>query len=249
MCISVRQARKVMERAARPRRQREEVGDDDDDDGACSDQGVIDDIIGTGAGKKVVDTDDEASAGSLGSSDSFDDEDPFDKVIIPTPVKPEAATSADAAVAATGADAATAEPRVRRSGLEPLWCDPYFLVWDHPSFEFLRIEMRNGWRQPLPNGMGVNSCTKQVMPRLVGENRDDPARTLLLLRAWALWRGRQDGWADAQRGRARHFREQAALLEKDIAAMASPCRLLGNAKANSLLRGLVPDIVGRLRPF
>ena len=67
-----------------------------------------------------------------------------------------------------------------------------------------------------------------------------------MLRAWALWRARQEGWADAQRGRSRHFEEQEARLERDIEELQAPDHLLGDKKANSRLRQLAPRIAHTL---
>ena len=70
---------------------------------------------------------------------------------------------------------------------------------------------------------------------------------MLLLRAWALWRAAQGGWASSQRGRARHFQEQEVLLERDIKSLRAPCGLLGDRKANTLLRSWVPQLVERVQ--
>ena len=90
--------------------------------------------------------------------------------------------------------------------------------------------------------------TRTVTPRHYEEKCDDPVRSLLLLRAWTIWRARQGSFANAQRGRARHFAEQEALLERDVRALGSRCGLVGNRKANTLLQGWVPEMVARLRP-
>ena len=109
--------------------------------------------------------------------------------------------------------------------------------------------MRDIWRQPAPAGMGVTNVSKQLTPRHYAEEAGDPTRTLLLLRAWALWRAGQGGWASLQRGRARHFKEQEVLLERDIKALGASCKLLGPRNANSLLRGWAPEAVARLLHF
>ena len=113
--------------------------------------------------------------------------------------------------------------------------------------DFLRLLVREAWRRPPPEGMGNYNISKQLTPRHYGEQCDDPVRSLLLMRAWALWRARQGAWAIAQRGRERHFRDQEILLEQDIRALHSKRRLLGDRKANSLLMAWTPDIVERLR--
>ena len=191
VCIAVRHARAVEAPAERPRRAKQ---DDESGEEESSDQERVDEVLGTG--KKVVDTDEERSAGSLGSSSSGDSgsgDELFCKDLIAKPVKPEGGAGEDDKERAKGT---VAQPKFRRSGIEPLWSDPYFIVWDHPGFDYMRMDMRHGWREPGPVGMGTTNCTKQVTPRLVGDSRSDPIRSLLLLRAWALWRSRQNGWAD-----------------------------------------------------
>ena len=234
--ISVGQAREVGECAQRPRRQREDPEESDGD--TSSDAAEVDAVLGTG---KVVDTDDEKSGGSLASSSSG--EDAFDDIIA-KPLKPDWA-------AATGAQretaAATGAPRLKRPGYEPLWSDPYFLVWSHPDADYVLMRIRHEWQVAAPDGMGVVNVTKRVTPAHYEEKCGDPIKSLLLLRAWALWRARQGGWANAQRGRERHFKEQEVLLERDVKALGSPCRLLGHRKANSMLQSWAPEVVARLR--
>jgi hypothetical protein len=171
-------------------------------------------------------------ASSLSSDDSlFADK---AKTLMKTPSAPEAATGGAAA------------PVPRRRVLEPLWSDDYFFIWDSEG-EFMKVFMRHQFKEPLPHGMGAWLMSKQVTPRDYGETREEPVRSLLLLRAWSLWRARQTDWADARGFRKRHFEEQEALLERDVKALGAPCRLLGNAKANSVLREVAPSLVARLR--
>ena len=243
MRLDVSRCRTVVEMAPQPRRRR---GEDDGDADSSSDEEIVDaaifGVIGTG---KVVDTDDEASAGSLGSSSS-EDEAFLEKLILAKPLKPEA--KGDAATGASSSEAAaTGARKSRRQGFEPLWQDPYFSVWTHPRVDFVRVLMRDVWRAPAPAGMGTANVSRQVTCRHFAEGADDPVRSVLLLRAWALWRAAQGGWAFSQRGRARHFQEQEVLLERDIKALDAPCRLLGDKKANTLLRTWVPQLVVRLR--
>ena len=70
MRIAVKQRRLVEECAAQPRRRGAEQDSEVDAD-SSSDAEVVDTVLGTG---KVVDTDDERSAGSLDSSSSSGDD-------------------------------------------------------------------------------------------------------------------------------------------------------------------------------
>ena len=101
-----------------------------------------------------------------------------------------------------------------RSGLAPLWFDDYFWVAD-TNKEFLMVTVRDRHKFRSTNAeavWGKARMSKQFHPRDVGESRSNPVRTLVLLRGWALWRARQNGWADAVICRARHFREQESLF-------------------------------------
>ena len=126
--IAVKQRRLVEECAVRPRRRSAEEDSQVDAD-SSSDAEVIDAVLGAG---KVVDTDDERSAGSLDSS-SCSGDDPFiDKYTLCKPLKAAAGAPATGAPAtgggATTGALATGASRARRAGFEPLWSDPYFSV-------------------------------------------------------------------------------------------------------------------------
>ena len=62
-----------------------------------------------------------------------------------------------------------------------------------------------------------------------------------------LWRARRNDWVSSGcRGRKRQFDEDASILELEIKKMEEHGKLLGNARADALLKMLVPDIAGRL---
>ena len=130
---------------------------------------------------------------------------------------------------------------------DSLWEDPYFVVYSYASTECVKAYARAAWCSPAPKGIGTSSVTKTLTPRHYGDSLDDPIKSLLLLRAWCIWRASQHGWADASRGRSRHFKDQAELLEQDVKALGSKDRLLDSGRANTLLKSWVPKIVARLR--
>ena len=87
--------------------------------------------------------------------------------------------------------------------------------------------------------MGHSQMSKTLRPHVFGESRDNPARSLLLLKAWALWRARKNGWADARPGRRRHFQNMAAQLERELSAVGP--NGLGH-KANAQFKAWAPDV-------
>ena len=127
-----------------------------------------------------------------------------------------------------------------------LWKDEYFWIADGAT-DYVHVRVRTAHNAPmLPRGLGMASISKQIQPTEFGETRDAPVRSVLVLRAWAVWRARQDGWADATSRRKVHIDEQEALIERDVRVLDEPCRLLGNVEANKALSICAPDIVARL---
>ena len=93
---------------------------------------------------------------------------------------------------------------------QPLWRDEYFWIYDNGK-TFLRVSIRSQFTMPAPKGMGgLGPMSKQVPPSDFGESRDNPVRSLLLLRAWAWWRANLGGWAEIRGGRSNHFAEHLA---------------------------------------
>ena len=149
--------------------------------------------------------------------------------------------------AATGAKARAAETKPRRTGLEPLWSDNYFVIPDNPpSEQNLIIKIRKNYAVPRPDGLGKVNMSKQVTPAQFGWKREEPTKSVLLLRAWAHWRGHQLGWATAKPFRKREFEENEQLLEDEIRELGHEDGLLGDRKANALLREWAPSMVERL---
>ena len=89
--------------------------------------------------------------------------------------------------------------------------------------------------------------SKQVTPSEYHETRSDPVRSLLVLRGWALWRARIDGWANCRNCRRKHFVDREARLERDVKSLNAPCRLRGHLSANAAFEVLCPAIVARLK--
>jgi len=92
--------------------------------------------------------------------------------------------------------------------------------------------------------------SKFLTPKHYGETLEDPTKTLLLLRAWMLWRV-GDGWAHEKTSRARQFQEEKRALKRDVTAL-NPQKgggVLDNKQANKLLRSWVPTLLARTYPL
>ena len=225
VCITLGGMRSINELARVPRRT--EACDDDDEPVVLGSDAEDDE-------RAVVDTDEE----SIVASDTSSDE----SVVVDS--KATAVKQFLRLTAATGVLAKKATGvQVHRSGLRPLWCDEYFIIGDHPG-DHVQIRVRDKYKKPLG---GIAPMSKQVTPRDYGETRDDPVRSLLVLRGWALWRARQDGWGDGRGCRQKHFVEHEARLERDVKCLKASCRLLGHPAANAAFLNSVPAIAARLQ--
>ena len=243
VCITTDKLHKIVEEAPKPKRQQEDVSASED-----SEEKTMTEVLGKG---NVVDTDDEGSCDSLASSSSCESlasDQVFDKKLKAKGLKDLDSVLAGDKDAATGAKARAAETKPRRTGLEPLWSDNYFVIPDNdPSEGKLIIHIRKNYTVPRPDGLGKVNMSKQVTPAQFGWKREEPTKSVLLLRAWAHWRGHQLGWATAKPFRKREFDENEQLLEEEIRALGHEDRLLGDPKANALLLHWAPRMVKRLR--
>ena len=87
---------------------------------------------------------------------------------------------------------------------------------------------------------------RTLAPTHYGETRAKSDRSLLFLRAWMLWRSRGNGWALRDQGLQNHVDDEASRLEQNVKAIQATGSLLGDLKADDLLKTWVPDIAGRL---
>ena len=61
----------------------------------------------------------------------------------------------------------------------------------------------------------TDTLSKYLTPSQFGDTIENCTVTILLLRAWCLWRAHRDGWASANEHRKRDFVEERVQLLKD----------------------------------
>lgn len=129
----------------------------------------------------------------------------------------------------------------------PLWDNKYFYIADNDGHPDLKVLMHSYWAHAPPGGMGMANRSKTITPRHYGESREQPVRSMILLRAWVLHRVQVGGWAHAAVGRARQFEEEAVVLQQDIQKLQPQVGgLLGHAVADELLMKWAPAVVNKL---
>ena len=91
--------------------------------------------------------------------------------------------------------------------------------------------------------------SKAITPSNLGETIKLPTRSLIVLKAWMLWRARQHpAWLGNSGSRQRLFLEEADQLRLELKRLQPQSDgLLGNAAGSSLLRQWVPDLVAELK--
>ena len=118
-----------------------------------------------------------------------------------------------------------------------------------PGWTDVKMHLRRCFYSDYGGGMGRREKTKTLTPYHYGDALEDPWRTRILLRAWALQRARQRGWAAARDGRQREAARQADDLCRDIResspdGLSDP--LLGHRDAHALLKKWIPREVETL---
>lgn len=152
--------------------------------------------------------------------------------------------------AAAEVAALAGESRVKRhpAGTWTVWECCWFYITKTPGYSDIKIWVR----APLRNaevGMGVKLLSRTLTPRHYGDDWADPWKSLLLLRAWALWRAAQGGWATRKDCRVRELARQRGRLKSDLQAVhPAPTQrpLLQSPPGESLLLKWVPDIVAEM---
>ena len=189
----------------------------------------------------VAETTGEDTGAEFTSSSSGDD---IKKPVKPTP----GGKTASGGVAATGDPRATAATGARQTK-KPLYDNTYFYIADNEGQMDVKILVHQCWTFAAPPmGMGRrHGKSKTLTPAHYGEDRANPVRSHFLLRAWMLWRARQDGFVAAEPGRKRLFEDEALRLERDVRSYQPQADgLLGDEKASPIFVEWVPDIAARL---
>ena len=97
-------------------------------------------------------------------------------------------------------------------------------------------------------GWGDFNEVKLFRPGEFGETKANPTITVLVCRAWALWRLTQTEWHKSEFGVSELQREEASLVTDIQDLRVDPPSLLGNDAADLQLIRLVPHVVPLLRP-
>ena len=127
-----------------------------------------------------------------------------------------------------------------------VWHVQYFHVADPAASREQRVLIKINKNWLGKGGMGATQQSKTLTPSHYGESHENPIRSMMLLRAWSLWRATANGWSSKKVGRARFFDDQRKKFAhelKKFSAQTEGDSILGTSKADKLLRDWVPDLV------
>ena len=124
-----------------------------------------------------------------------------------------------------------------------IWSSMWFYINQVPGYVDIKVHMKGPLRN-IATGMGRDFMTKTMTPHHYGESFERPVRTLLLLRAWAIWRAKLMGWSARAPGRLREVAMQSSSLEADVRALQGTAGrpLLHNKEAEVQLRKWAPAV-------
>ena len=225
-----------------PKPPRKTMANEEEDEDIVEDLGT-DDSCSSGA---VVDTDVESAIESSGSStetvieDSDHDAD--------SDAAPGAAHMKPARSGEDAKDLKEPTTRCRAKENKPrqpsVWHNQYFTMSDPASTRDRRVIMTIKKNYQGKDGMGTTQLSKTLTPSHYGESNEYPIRSMMLLRAWSLWRGNANGWSSQNVGRARYLEDEKTKLAHEIKKLGGQGdSLLGNAAADKLLKEWMPDLV------
>ena len=122
----------------------------------------------------------------------------------------------------------------KASGRKSPWGDStYYFIEDnrHTPHQDCKILLKREFCNDACFGR-VN-MSKTRAPHHFAETHDNPVRTHLLLRAWALQRCMDTQFILEEEFRYRDLRSEGARLEADVASLRAEDKLLGNAGASA----------------
>jgi len=255
--LTVRRARDIRERLPakrrRAKRKRDGSGSDaePETEDAESDEALMETIEGDAGGSDAnssdasVDTDADS-----GVDDLFLVEHPTggetDAVVsdLEEPAEHESASGW-----AGGADEEDGPVASRHApGTWVVWSNLWFYMTQTPGYDDIKVIVKGPLRNSA-TGLGLQGLSKTITPRHYGDELADPWRSKLVLRAWAVWRARQGGWAEHLECRRRELLRDTARLLGDLRRAAGPRPkqpLLGSPEAHRRLAEWVPELVTEL---
>lgn len=116
----------------------------------------------------------------------------------------------------------------------------YFTFTNNRNYPDIKVSAVPKWATP--EHMGTTYKSRTLFPSHFGDSREHPVRSMLVLRAWVLWKARATGFCDKRSSRRKLLSIEAEALRRDIEGMSSEAHpTTGNVPADVLITELAPD--------
>ena len=185
-------------------------------------------------GDPVVDTDAESSAESGNTTGSASDSSTGSEEA-PKKAPPNKVPATGGTMPATGGS--PDKPAKHGKSGPTIYDNGYFYIMGHERD--LKMYIHDRWLVEPPVGLGrFPQMSKTISPWTVGETREKPRCSLLILKAWVICRARaHPGWIESNEARQRLFAEEADVLFHAVKRLQPQAEgLLANARASHFMR-------------
>jgi hypothetical protein len=127
-------------------------------------------------------------------------------------------------------------------GICVAYSNGYFTFTDNPDYGDVKVRVLERWCKP--DLMGVTAKSKTVVPSHFGEDRSAPHRSMLVLKAWMLWKANLKDFCNKRASRRRLFTMETVDLRSAIHSMScATAPTTGNEAADTLIRQWMPQVM------
>jgi hypothetical protein len=127
-------------------------------------------------------------------------------------------------------------------GTWSVYSNGYFTFTDNPQYPDVKARAVDRWCNA--ECMGVAGKSKTVVPEHFGEDRSAPHRSMLVLKAWMLWKANTNDFCNKRASRRRLFAKEAIDLRLAISSMScAVAPTTGNEHADSMIRKWMPQVL------
>jgi hypothetical protein len=127
-------------------------------------------------------------------------------------------------------------------GTFTVYSNGYFTFTDNPDYPDVKVRALEKWCNA--DCMGAAAKSKTVVPDHFGEDRSAPARSMLVLKAWMLWKAKTNDFCNKRASRRRLFAKEATDLRLAIISMScAVAPTTGSERADSMIRKWMPQVL------
>ena len=237
----------VRRSAAKRKRAAASVGEEQESSGQESE--VHDEVASVSSASSCASVDTDADSG-------LDESPPDDRKVAPPDDKVDLEAEVDFDVPEAVPEPDAVDPEEQRRQRHPpgtwkIWDGTWFYATKTPGWIDVKCWLKWQFRTS-GEGLGTTAMSRTLTPYHYGDDWNDPWKTLLLLRAWSIWRARWQGWAREKDYRLREVTRQVQRFVTDLRSAHSDHHLplqrplLASDPAHNLLQKWTPDVVALL---